>query len=153
MPYVGSLLFMSDPSQQLRNYDVYHSQSSVALGPFSQAYDYLGKVNVVYAGVIPELPDRVFASMRERGILDMRAQGIWELCGDASPVHEMYAMSSVGGGLDLYVHTMGQSPAALYSHYHLEIDEPSNWWMAERYAYLGLVTMPEWGPAVPAGAT
>ena len=58
-PYGGSLLIMSDASQEWGNYDVYHSDSNVAMGPFTQSYQLLGKVRDVYQGMpfaVPPVP-------------------------------------------------------------------------------------------------
>ena len=49
MVYAGSLLFQSDSSHRLWNYDVYHSHLHVEDATLSSTYVYLGKVREVYA--------------------------------------------------------------------------------------------------------
>ena len=56
MSTAGTLLFMSDASQMVANYDVYHSTSSIAMGPLSQSYEFLGKVNERYGHLLPPPP-------------------------------------------------------------------------------------------------
>ena len=48
MVHAGSLLFQSDPSHRLWNYDVYHSLLDVEQATLSSTYVYLGKVRDVY---------------------------------------------------------------------------------------------------------
>ena len=146
--YAGSMLFMSDPSQRMENYDVYHSFSNVGLGPFSQSYAYLGKVHQLYAVSLVPPPAPRAASMREVPI-DARTYGIRALCGWGAAIHEIYAMAGANGGLDLYVHTMGQRPRDIFAHYYLDIAEPTEWWRARDYSFIGLVTVPEWAPVGP----
>ena len=46
--YAGSLLFQSDSSHRMANYDVYHSHRDVEHAILSQTYVYLGKVRELY---------------------------------------------------------------------------------------------------------
>ena len=151
LPYAGALLFMSDPSQHLANYDVYHTMSNASLGPFSQSYVLLGKVHEVYA-VLPGLsPQNRVASAREV-LLGARLRQIRTLCGYGKPIHQMWAFSNPHGSLDLYVQTMGQRPPDVFSHYMLQVAEPADWWRARSYDFIDVVSMPDWAPKVPRSA-
>ena len=48
MQQAGSLLFQSDRTHWLLNYDVYYSRIPVEHATFSRSYVYLGKVHEVY---------------------------------------------------------------------------------------------------------
>ena len=143
MPSAGTLLFMSDASQMVANYDVYHSTSSIAMGPLSQSYEFLGNVNERYGHLLPPPPP---ADIPARGY-DPRTDAIRGLCGWTSPIHEFYAMASHGGGLDLYVYTLGEKPADVFRHYWIDIHDPIDWWRARDYHFQGAVHVPEWAPA------
>ena len=147
MAYAGVLLFMSDPSQNPANYDVYWSLSNVALGPFSQAYHFLGKVREFYA-IQPGPMQRNLAAVAREGLSDGLVRMIRMLCGYGKPIHQFWAFSNPQGSLDLYVQTMGQRPADVFSHYRLEVADPNEWWRAQSYQYVGSVCMPDWAPPV-----
>ena len=147
LPYAGALLFMSDQSQQIQNYDVYHTLSNVAMGPFSHAYVCLGKVHEVYASLPPMSEQNIMASTREV-IHDERLRGMRALCGYGKPIHQMWAFAHFNGGLDLYVQTIGSFPPDVFVHYGLHIDEPSDWWRARSYEVMGVIHMPDWASRV-----
>ena len=151
--YSGMLLFMSDRSHQVAQYDVYHSYSNMALGPFSQSYSLLGKIETVYApGTLPELSEAQKAmSIREIKI-DPRMNAIRDICGYGAPIHQIWAFKTHGGGLDVYVQTIGQAPPDVFSHYHVNVTEPEDWWRAMEYTYVGMVSKKEWAPVVPRAA-
>ena len=79
---------------------------------------------------------------------DPRIRDIRSLCGFWVPVYEMWAMRSWSGGVDLYVQTMDQEPFDVFERYHLDIAEPSQWWRARDYDYVGTISMPEWAPRI-----
>ena len=148
LPYAGSLLFMSDRSQDPNNYDVYHTMSNESMGPFSQAYDLLGKIHEIYE-VLPGLSktNRV-ASARER-LLDPRLRLIRRVCGYGKPIHQIWAFRSPERGLDLYVQTIGQRPFEVFARYWVDVADPSDWWRARNYHFVGMVDIPEWAPLAP----
>ena len=134
----------------LRNYDVFHWLSNVGMGPFSKAYGYLGKVHQLYTGGYEPPPP--ITSMREAR-LDRRTGEIRSLCGYGAAIHEIYAMASHLGGLDVYVQTVGEKPLDAFSHYRVDIAEPCDWWMSRGYEFVGVLSMPEWAPtALPRAA-
>ena len=151
MDYAGALLFMSDASQDPANYDIYWSLSNVALGPFSQAYDYLGKVREFYA-VMPGPMQRNQRAVTGEGLSDGRVRMIRTLCGYAKPIHQFWAFSNPQGSLDLYVQTMGQRPADVFSLYKFEVVDPNDWRRARSYEYVGSLRMPDWAPRAPRSA-
>ena len=147
LPYGGSLLFMSDRSQLLMNYDVFHSSSHVAMGPLSQAYVYLGKLHEVYPPTLwlPQTPQHARTSERET-LLDERTLGLRALCGHHKPIYQMWAFGDYNGSVNLYVQKVGQRPPDVFVHYVLRVADPSDWWRARHYECVGAVSMPDWAP-------
>ena len=135
-------MFMSDASQDMRNYDVYHTMSSVAMGPLCQSYAYLGKVRAVYPGVIPDV-----LPVGDGDYVPLCSQGIADLCGVGATVHEIYAMANVGGGVDCYVRMWLQRPSDVLAHYRIEVAEPVDWWRAQRDRFQGAIRMSQWAEA------
>ena len=149
LAYAGSLLFMSDPSHDFNNYEVYHSLSNVCMGPFSQAYVLLGRIHEVYPvqreiyAVEPVLSLVNRTSMREVR-LDPRVEFIRKVCGYGKPIHQIWAFANARCGLDLYVQTIGQHPFDIFMHYWVDVAAPSDWWRAQSYQFVGPVSMPDW---------
>ena len=81
---------------------------------------------------------------------DPRIRNIRVLCGFWSPIYEMWAMRSWSGGVDLYCKTMEQPPLDVFEHYRLHVAEPSDWWRARGFNYIGMISMPEWSSQVVA---
>ena len=157
LPYAGTLLFMSDPSHDPNNYEVYHSLSNDCMGPFSQAYVLLGKIHEVYPvqreihAVEPVLSLTNRRSMREVHS-DPRLALIRKVCGYGKPSHQIWAFTNWQRGLDLYVQTIGQPPFEIFAHYWVDVADPSDWWRAQVYQFVGIVTMPDWAPPKPRSA-
>ena len=151
LAYAGSLLFMSDPSHDFNNYEVYHSLSNVCMGPFSQAYALLGRIHQVYPAQheihavesVLSWTDR--RSMREVH-LDPRVEFIRRVCGYGKPIHQIWAFANARSGLDLYVQTIGCTPPDMFMHYWVNVVAPSDWWRAQSYQFVGPMTMPDWAP-------
>ena len=149
----GMLLFMSDRSHQMDQYEVYHSYANIAFGPFSQSYAPLGKLGTVYPpGKLPELSQAQKAMSIREIKLDPRMHAIRTVCGYGAPIHQIWAFKTHGGGLDVYVQTIGQAPADCFSHYHVNITEPEDWWRAKEYTYIGMIQNKAWAPVVPPAA-
>ena len=148
--HVGMLLFVADPiSPEIRDYDVYYSQASIAMGPLGQNYDHLGKVESVYAmETMPIASEATIAMMRQEVAIDARIVGIRQLCGYWSPIFTIRAVA-VPDGCHLYVQTIGQAPPDMYSVYAVEITNPHDWWQAWEYTYVDTVQVPAWRSAVP----
>ena len=151
LPFAGSLLFMSDPSQLLANYDVFFSKSHVGMGPLSQAYEYRGKVREFYRALPKSAPQHARTSNREI-VLDARIQGIRLLCGYSKSIHQLWAFGNLEGSVDLYIQTLGQRPPDVFTHYVLRVAEASDWWRAREYEYVRTIHMPEWAPGAPRSA-
>ena len=149
LPYAGTLLFMSDPSQDPRCYEVYHSLSNDCMGPFSQAYALLGQIRDVYPEQ-REIPTNR-RSMREVPS-DPTLALIRQVCGYGKPIHQIWAFAHWERGLDLYVQTIGQPPFDIFAHYWVDVADPSDWWRAQVYQFVGIVSMPDWAPPAPRSA-
>ena len=128
----GSLLYMSDSSQDMKKYDVYHTEGAYGLGPFHQSFTYLGKVSEVY-GI---WADREWV---KGGWL-----GIFELCGHVLPVTEIYVFKSFDGMMDLYARSVPQVPRDMFQSYKVAGDAPEQWWRARNFVFCGPVRKPEW---------
>ena len=147
-PYAGTLLFMSDPSHDPNNYEVYHSLSNDCMGPFSQAYAFLGKIHEVYAVRQSMEIKTIWISGREVHS-DPRLALIRRVCGYGKPIHQIWAFTNWQRGLDLYVQTIGQPPFDVFAHYWVDVADPSDWWRAQTYQFVDIVTMPDWAWAPP----
>ena len=144
MPSAGALLFTSDGGQQLQDYDVYHSESHFGMGPLSQPYAFIGKVRDVYAERISELRVLSESCVAVEGYIDELSLDIRLLCGFSSPIHQIWTSSHVHGVVDLYMQTIGQRPPYVFAHYGLVVAEPTEWWSARSYSFLGTVPMSAW---------
>ena len=149
--YAGMLLFIADPvSPDIRDYDVYHTMSSVAMGPLGQEYRHLGKVGGVYPPeTMPIPPQALIERMRQEVAIDDRLVEIRQLCGYSSPIFTIRAVP-VQNGLELYVQTIGQAPPETYSVYAVEsITNPHEWWQAWEYTYVDTGEVPAWRWSYP----
>ena len=132
----GSLLYMSDSAQDMKKYDVYHTEGAYGMGPFHQSFRYLGKVAEVY----PVWQDREWV---EGGW-----PGIFELCGKVMPVTEIYVFKSLDDSMDLYARSVPQVPRDLFQRYKVVGDAPDQWWRARDFVFVGPERKPEWDEPV-----
>ena len=150
--YAGTLLFVSTPAQLFGEYDVFHSLSNTAMGPFSKSYELLGRQNEVYAELPDITPTHLWYSQCDR-VLDFRIVAIRHLCGYHCPIHQVWAFQTHTGGLDVYIQTLshrtlGQVPMDDFIHYWVNEVEPVDWWRATHCVYLGVQKIPEWAPRI-----
>ena len=131
-PTSGSLLFVSDETGNLKRYAIYHTDSNYGMGPFHQAYVHYGRVDAFY-GIWPNTPYVVADWPNIHG-----------LCGEGSSIMELFAFSSVEGGVDLYVRTVEQEPADVYQRYKVDVGHPDDWWRARSYTFVGASAWPGW---------
>ena len=150
--YAGTLLFMSDPAHLFAEYDVFHSMSNIAMGPFSRSYELLGKVKNVYGGLPGITQANLWWSYRDY-VLDHRVVAIRQLCGYHCPIHQVWVFKTHSGGLDVYLQTLskgtlGWVPMDEFLHYWVNESEPVDWWRARHCVYLGAKREPEWAPII-----
>ena len=129
-PTMGSLLFVTRPSEDLRRAAVYYTQAHYGYGPFVGCYEHLGNVAQVY----PRLPFDVVG-----GEVELMSESLSVLCGDRCRITLAYASEREVGGLDVYMQTYPQVPPDLYSHFVVQGDDPMEWWRCRSYAYHGPV--------------
>ena len=144
MPYAGVLLCTGDARRLLLEYDVYHSNSHIGMGPISQPYKFIGKVRDVYAERINDLRVLLESTPAVEGYIDQLSLDIRLLCGFASPIHQIWTSSHEHGVVDLYMQTIGQRPPYVFAHYGLVVAEPTEWWRPRSYSFLGTIPMSAW---------
>ena len=139
---MGALLFVSRPSEDLRQAAVYYTQAHYGCGPFVDAYEHLGNVAQVY----PRLPFNIV-----RGEVELTSEALSVLCGDDCRITLLYAIKNEGSGLDVYVQAYPQFPPNRCSLFRVEADDPMEWWRCRSYTYRGSVSIP--ASILPEGGT
>ena len=143
--YGGTLLFQSNTPQPLKDYDVFHSLSDVAMGPLSHSYEYIGKVHELWAelSVYSDAEEQeVMSRFRDEVYMDERTRDIRYLCGFGVAVGQYWAVANRHGKVDLYVQTVGQEPADMVAHYGIGVSDPTAWCCARIYSFFGVVRVP-----------
>ena len=130
----GALLCLSTPTQLLSDYDVYHTESELAMGPFHQKWVYVGKVGIVFRSIVG-------------GAAEVTPMAIQHLCGRGWPGFNIYAFGNYQGIVDLYVKRIGAMPAQIFAHYQVDVPAPDLWWSARQVQFIGLSHHPEWADA------
>ena len=142
LPYAGTLIFTSEAPQGIQNYDVYHSPSSVAMGPLSQTYEFMGKVQELYASLSPP-SEEFFMRCRREVLMDGRSRDVRHLCGFGFAVHQFWTIDNEHGGVDMYVQSIGEMPDTVVR-YALGVAEASQWWRARTYTFVGTEVLQSW---------
>ncbi len=117
----------------ISDYDVYHSEAELAMGPFHQRWAYLGKA----VSVFPFL----------KGGGQVTPISIQHLCGRGWPGYSIYAFGNYQGSVDLYVKRIGSMPAHVFSHYQVDVPMPDQWWSARQVDFRGLCHHADWADA------
>ena len=130
----GTMMMLSEPSQALYDFKVYHTLSELTMGPLHGKWAYLGRVCELY----PECADSVEATTKA-----MHLQ-----CGPAWPCYVLYAFQFVDlAWVDLYTRRVGNSPPERFLHYQVRAVSPELWWAAKELFFLGVEDHPGWvGP-------
>ena len=102
----------------------------MSMGPYHHTWASKGKLGQLFP--LPHLAGGV------------SLQKLRWLMGATAAFYQMYAFSSVFGGVDVYVRRSGAIPAHRFWHYRLAVDSPDKWWQAKGADFLGLVDEPEW---------
>ena len=144
LPYAGTLLCVGDTPRAIDTYDVYWSPGNISMGLLSQRFEWRGTVDEFFSFVPHSMSAELYYRSREEIFVNTRNSYMRYLCGYGEPIHQFWVMSNAQGGSDLYVQTIGQTPADEVSHYGLDVSDATRWWTVGTSTYIENVTMPAW---------